>query len=108
MNRPDPHSFAIYGYYMAFVTAIIVTLALVFGFIHPLRMLSNVIWLALITSAMGTFMAYAARRDFTRIKQVDPEIERKARVAWRINLMMLVLMVFISIFTIVLQVMRFN
>ena len=86
-NRPDPETFARYSYLLAYISSGIILLALIISFI-PLpiaTVLSNVIWLALITGIAGTFMGFAANSDFKRFPGT-PEAVHAARVGMRLNL----------------------
>ncbi len=88
-NRPDPVVFARYSYILAFVSAgiIFVTLLLYVPVLPEdlRRVLVNIVWLALITGGVGTFMAYAARSDFRRNPGPLSAINQ-ARIGFRVNL----------------------
>lgn len=87
MNRPDPRTFAQYSYYLAIASGGLIVLAFVFSFIPPIRFLTQLIWLTLITSGIGAFLAYAARSDFAKMKQPPEESITQARIGWRNNLL---------------------
>jgi hypothetical protein len=101
-NRPNPYTFAEFSYMLAFASAIILLVAFVLGFriFDAIGFLRNIVWLSLVTSAVGLFLAWAARSDFRR-HPAPPDIDRKARVAFRINLVTLVLMLILLMITIV-------
>ena len=98
-NRPDPGAFATYSYYLAFASAAILLLAFLIGLVpsDALKPMAHIIWLALLTSAIGAFLAFAARSDF-RHQSGAPEDERRARTGLRVNLAVLVFMVLLLIF----------
>jgi hypothetical protein len=82
-NSPD---LAAYSYYLAIASAAIMILAMLLAFI-PIRFLAplvHVIWLTLITSAAGTFLAVTARNEFKRHPPTEDE-ERHARIGLRVN-----------------------
>lgn len=86
-NRPDPETFARYSYLLAYVSSGIILLSLIISII-PLAIatvLSNVIWLALISGIAGTFLGFAANSDFKRYPG-SPEAVHAARVGFRLNL----------------------
>ncbi len=102
MERPDSATFAQYSYYLAIASSGIITLTFVFGLLQ-LRLLANIMWLALITAGIGLFLASAARSDFKRREQQVPEdLKRKSRVGFRINLGVLAVMMIAVVFQIVL------
>lgn len=109
MNRPDPTTFAQFSYWLAIASSVIVTLVLLLGLV-PGRMgdflspLQQVMWLALITSGVGLFLAIAARSDFRRGGQVPDAFKRKARIGLRVNLIILVVMLLALVFLILLRV----
>jgi uncharacterized Tic20 family protein len=101
-NRPNPYTFAEFSYTLAFASAIILLVSVVLGFrlFDAIGFLRNIVWLALFTSAVGTFLAWAARSDFKR-HPAPADIDRKARAAFRINLITLILMLLLLVITIV-------
>lgn len=102
MNRPDPVTFAEGSYILAFASAFIIMLALILGLhaFDSLAMLRQIVWLALVTSAVGVFLSYAARQDFKRYSGPEDAI-RKARVGWRVNLAVLIFMLIITLVAII-------
>jgi hypothetical protein len=105
MNRPDPVTFAKYSYILAFVSSGILTVTIILGLIpgDAIAPLRQVMWLALFTSAVGTFLGYAARSDFKR-NPVGDDLMRKAGVGFRINLIAFVVMLLVAIIAIVVNV----
>lgn len=99
-SRPDPVQFARISYAMGFVTSGILALAFILGMVG--LGLGWIVWLALISSAAGTFMAWAARRDF-KTQPAPPEIERNLKVAWRVNLGSLILMFLVLILYLIIR-----
>ncbi len=97
-NTSRPGQFATYSYYLAFVSSGIVLIAFVASMLKS--PLFNVVWLALITGAVGTFFAMAARSDFKR-KGASPEDENRARVGFRVNLATTIFMLILVIFVLV-------
>jgi hypothetical protein len=93
-----PSQFAAYSYYLAFVSSGIVLIAFVASILKS--PLFNIVWLALITGAVGTFFAMAARSDFKR-KGASPEDENRARLGFRVNLATSIFMILLVIFMIV-------
>lgn len=102
MNRPDPETFARASYYLAFVSSGILTLAMILGFLGS--SLSSIMWLCLLTSAIGTFTGYAARADFKRNPPEDGSLVMRAMTGLRINLGVLIVMILASIIAIILVV----
>lgn len=92
-NRPDPRTFAEWSYYLAIASAAILLMAFLLGLtrVAALQPLVNIVWLALITSATGTFLAAAARSDFKR-NPPDEVDQQRARTGLRVNLLALILM----------------
>jgi len=91
MQRPGPESFAHYSYLLAFMSAGLVTIALIIGWLPGtlgvvLRPLQNLTWLALITSGLGIVLAYTARTEFRSGYEVNAELARRAKVGWRFNI----------------------
>ncbi len=101
-NRPEPSVFAQGSYILAFVSAFILLASFFLGFriFDSVRFLRQIVWLALITSGIGSFLAYAARSDFKRRGGSD-ELQRRARIGWRINLATFVLLVILAVIQIV-------
>lgn len=99
-SRPDPVQFARLSYAMGFVTSGILALAFILGMVGV--GLGWIVWLALVSSAAGTFMAWAARRDF-KTQPPPPEIERTLKVAWRVNLGSLILMFIVLILYLIIR-----
>ena len=104
-NRPDPIRFARYSYYLAFVSALIVLMVFIFSlpFLRSdlTTALVNIVWVALITGGIGTFLAYAARADFKRTPG-PAEAVRHARVGWRVNLgALLVVLVWAAFYVVI-------
>ena len=106
-NRPDPIRFAKYSYYMAFASALILLVAFIFSLPFLRSDLSsaliNIVWLALITGGIGTFLAYAARADFKRAPG-PAEAVRHARVGWRVNLGALFVVLVTAAFVIAIRI----
>ncbi len=92
-RRPSPARLADISYYLALVSAGILLLYSAIGLagLH-VRTLTPFIWVVLITSAAGAFLAYAARSDLT---SADPDNRavRRARTGWRLNLAAFAVMV---------------
>jgi hypothetical protein len=104
-NRPDPEMFARYSYYLAFVSAFILLLTFLIRFVRvPIAsVLINLVWLALVTGIVGAFMGFAASRDFKR-KPASDDIMHEARIGFRINLGVTLIMLLLGFFAIVIQV----
>ena len=106
-NRPDPIRFAKYSYYMAFVSAVILLLAFILSmpfFRSELtEALINIVWLALISGGIGTFLAFAARSDFKR-SPGSAEAVRHARVGWRVNIGALFVVLVTAAFVVAIRV----
>jgi hypothetical protein len=104
-NRPDPEMFARYSYYLAFASAFILLVAFLVSFLPaPISaILVNVVWLALITAIVGTFLGFAATRDFKRTPGSDQSM-REARVGFRINLIAGTVMILIAVLAIIIRV----
>lgn len=94
-NRPDPRGMIQLSYILAFVSALILlasyALAWVLRGTDIGTYVGQIIWLALITSAIGTFLAFAARSDL-RGQELPPDLARRLRVGLRVNLAALILM----------------
>lgn len=102
MNRPDPVSFAEASYVLAFVSSGILALTLLLGILpfQALRSFQHILWFALFTSAIGTFLGFAARRDFEQ-EPASEEIMNKAKIGFRTNRAILILMAIIALIAIV-------
>jgi hypothetical protein len=97
-KRPDPAQFASYSYLLAVVSAGILTLALLLGWIpgDTTENISRVIvWIALPTSSIGAFLGYAANADF-KAQSAPEEIAKKARTGLRINLLIVLVMLLMA------------
>ncbi len=99
-NRPDPALFARLSFYLGYASSGIIFLSLVLVLLRSSA--SQIMWLALITSAAGTFMAWAARTDFREAPGTE-EAARMAQIGWRVNLIALSLMALLLLLTIVLR-----
>ncbi|MBN1120432.1 MAG: hypothetical protein JXJ17_05100 [Anaerolineae bacterium] len=93
-----PGQFAAYSYYLAFASSGIMLIAFVASMLKS--PFFNIVWLALITGAVGTFFAMAARSDFKR-KGASPEDEQRARVGFRVNLATSIFMILLVIFMLI-------
>ncbi len=102
-NQPNPGAMARVSYILAIVSVVILLVAFVLGlpFLKPFNALSRIVWLALPTSAVGAFLAYAARQEATHTALAEADRE-KLRLAWRVNLAMLALMLVLSLLGILL------
>ena len=94
-KRPDPATLAEASYILAIASVLILLLAYVLSWSGAVGFLSRIVWLALITSAAGAFLAYAARKDYERIDAPEADVKR-ARAGWRVNLAVLVLMLVLA------------
>ncbi len=107
-NRPDPVLFARYSYYLAFASAAILLIAFIISVAsHVVQsdlpgILIHVVWLALITGGVGTFLAYAARSDFKR-NPGPAEAVIQARIGWRVNLGALAVLAVSAFFIIIIR-----
>jgi hypothetical protein len=102
MQRPDPETFAHYSYILAFISAGLVTIAMVVGWLpgnlgEMLSPFQNLTWAAMITSGVGAFLAYAARADFKHKADADLEMVRRAQVGWRFNLAIFIVLLFFAL-----------
>jgi hypothetical protein len=96
MRRPDPADFALYSYTLAFVSSGILTLTFILGLLRS--PLVQIMWLALLTSAVGTFLGSAARSDFKhRSRSVTEDVEHKANVGFRVNLGFLIVLLILAL-----------
>lgn len=105
-NRPDPETFARYSYYLAYASSAIILLSLIFWIIPgPVgTVLSNMVWLALVTGIAGTFMALAARSDFKRVPASE-EAAHAAKFGLRLNLLTTVVVILFAVIAIAAQIM---
>jgi len=103
-SRPSPETFARYSYFLALASSIILFITFIVMLIpRPLsEALVNIVWLALVTSGAGTFLAYAARADFRR-NPGAPDAVRQARIGWRVNLGALAVVTITALFNIILK-----
>nr|MBN1229669.1 hypothetical protein [Anaerolineae bacterium] len=101
-KRPDPAMFVEISYYLAFASTGILLMTFILGVlrIEALRPLGQLIWLALITSAVGTFLAFAARSEYKKAEPTDEEAY-KLRIGLRVNLATLAFMIIFALFVIV-------
>lgn len=83
MNRPDAAQFAKWSYYLSFATSGIMLLGLLLGFART--PLAGVIWLSFVTSAVGAFMAWAAKNEF-KTKPPSDDVMMMAKRGWRVNI----------------------
>lgn len=103
MNRPDPVMFTRWSYYLALTTSglLLLTIALSFVPLEAIRTLPRLtVALALITSAVGTFMAWAARKDFATNPGPD-DVMSMLNVAWRLNRLSLILIAILAVLALV-------
>ncbi len=96
LTRPDPVLFAKASYYLGFATSGLLLLTLVLMFTRATTAAGLVLWLTLLTSAVGTFTAWAARRDFQTSPPSDA-IRGMANLGWRINRLALILIVIMAV-----------
>jgi hypothetical protein len=100
MRRPSPAAFARYSYILAFVSSGVVTLAIILSMLKS--PLVYIVWLALLTSAIGTFLSSAARSDFKhKQRSVTEEAKHQANVGFRVNLAFLILLLILALIAIV-------
>ncbi|HOA23910.1 MAG TPA: hypothetical protein PK801_14935 [Aggregatilineales bacterium] len=90
---PSPARLADISYYLALVSAgiLLVYSAIGLAGLH-VRALTPFVWVALITSAAGAFLAFAARSDLTTA-DLDDRAVRRARTGWWLNLAAFAVMV---------------
>jgi len=102
MEKPHPETFALASYVLAIVSSAIIALSLVASFLPDsiAAVAQQVCWLAMFTSGIGTFMAYAARIDLGR-QSLPPALARKLTIGWRFNLLIVVLMVVLALVQII-------
>jgi hypothetical protein len=104
-NSPD---LAAYSYYLAVASVTIMILAMILTFI-PLRFLAplvHIIWLTLITSAAGTFLAVTARNEFKRRPPTEDEA-RHARIGLRVNVAALIFMLLLMLAVVLVNMLGF-
>ncbi len=89
MQRPDPALFARLSYYLGIASSAILLIGLIGGYLRSA--VGSIVWLALITSGGGAFMAWAARKDF-QAQPGEPEVVRMANIGWRVNRLALILL----------------
>src|SRR5574341_863408 len=89
MNRPDPRTFVLYSYYLAFASSGVMLLTFLFALVPFARPLVHVMWLALITSPIGVFLGVTARSDF-KDQEVEEALKRKMGIGIRVNLLTLI------------------
>lgn len=96
-RRPSPVLFANLSYYLALVSVGILLLYSVLG-LTGLRVqaLTPFIWVVLITSAVGAFLAFAARSALPHTDATN-RVMRRARTGWRVNLSAFVLMLLFAL-----------
>lgn len=107
-NRGAP-DLATYSYYLAYASAAIMILAMLFAFI-PVRFLAplvHIIWITLITSAAGTFLAATARGEFKRRPPTEQE-ERRARIGLRVNIAALLFVLLLALAVVLVNVLGFT
>jgi hypothetical protein len=83
-----------YTYYLAFATSAILIVAFILGlkWFDGIAILRNVVWLALITSALGTFFGLAARSEWKR-REPSPEERNLVKIGLRTNIAALAFMI---------------
>src|SRR5688572_7329309 len=89
-----------WSYYLAYASSGILMLAFIFSLLRV--PLTPIVWLALITSAVGTFMAWTARREF-KARPGPADSVKMARMAWRVNLGALIVMLIAVVLVVILQ-----
>jgi len=100
-NRPDPALFARGSYYLGIASSGILLLSFLLGLLRV--GLSSIVWLALITSAVGLFLGWASRSDFKK-NPGTPEVMQMADTGWRINLWALIVLVVVMLMVVILRV----
>lgn len=96
-RNPNPGLLANVSYYLAVISAFLILPA----FFPPLGPVRQIFWLATITSAIGTFLGFTARAD---LKKAEPPLEeplRRANAGFRLNLLIFVVMVVMTVLLIV-------
>lgn len=99
-NRPDPVMFAKLSYYLALASSGILLVSVVLALVRISA--GPFLWLALPTSAAGTFLAWAARSDF-RARPGPDEAAQQARTGWRVNLLALIVMLLMVVVVIIVR-----
>lgn len=101
-KRPGATTLAAYSYYLAFASGLILLLYTLMGALRiDLGVVSQFVWLALITSAVGLSFSLMARSEFKRRKPANDLAARQARVGLWVNagaLAFMLLLVFVLIF----------
>jgi hypothetical protein len=92
MNRPDPILFAKGSYYLGFATSGLLLVTIVLMLVRATGVAGVLVWLTVLTSAVGTFMAWAARKDF-QTAPPPPDVQGMVNLGWRINRLALILIV---------------
>lgn len=100
-QRPDPELFANISFYLGLASSGIILLALILGFLRLPG--SIIIWLALITSAVGMFAAWAARQDFKKSGGSEEAVQR-AEMGWRFNRLSLIAMLIFLVMVLLIRV----
>jgi len=100
-NRPDPALFARGSFYMGIASSAILLLSFILGMLRV--GLSSIVWLALVTSAVGLFLGWASRSDFKK-NPGTPEVMQMADTGWRINLWALIVLVVVMLLVVILRV----
>jgi hypothetical protein len=83
-SRPDAVQFARWSYYLSYVTSGILLLAFILNMART--PLGAIVWLAFVTSAVGAFMGWAARRDF-KVRPADQKVMQMAKQGFRTNVL---------------------
>src|SRR5512139_2268776 len=109
-NRPDPAQFARYSYILSLVSTGILTLAVLIAFIpvDAIKPLFHIVWLTIVTGAVGAFMGYAARADFKAHPPEHPELEHQARSGFRTNVFALAVTLLLAVFRIAIGLIFFG
>lgn len=104
--RPDPMTFIQYTYNLAIASAAVISAGMIafmlssIPFLRFLSAIGQVIWLGLVTSAAGSFFAFAARSDL-KGQALPEDLKKKLATGWRFNLILLVLMMAITLLTLI-------
>src|SRR5574340_494575 len=99
-NRPDATLFARGSYYLALATSGIILLVLILTVLRQSGLGGLLVWLAIMTSAVGTFMAWTARKEF-KVTPPPDDIQGMANLGWRINRLSLILLGVLMLFQLV-------
>jgi hypothetical protein len=99
-KQSNTETFAQWSYYLGYASSGIMLLSFILGMASPL--IANILWLALITSAIGTFMAWVARSELKTAPASD-NVMQMAKVGWRVNLMALIVMLLLVIMNVILR-----